>query len=261
LYFSKPALTYHWMRKTVFATCTLVCLISVAAAAGATIVGTNRAETIRGTARADVIHGRAGNDKLYGLAGNDRLVPGAGKDRVFCGPGRDVVQADALDVVAKDCEVVRRPKPPTKPQPKPGSRENPYPFGSAVLLSDGWRVRVESITPDATAAVLAENMFNDPPPAGDQFFIARVSATYTGAGSESFGGSFRLRAVGASAVSYSTFEDSCGVIPDEISSADVFTGGTVSGNVCWQIRSSDAASLLMYDDAIGSDTKIFFSLR
>jgi hypothetical protein len=249
------------MRKAVLTICALVALASAAVAAAATIVGTNRAETIRGTARADVIHGRAGNDTLYGFAGNDRFVPGAGRDRVVCGPGRDVVQADALDVVSKDCEVVNRPKPPAKPQPKLGTRENPHPFGAAVVLADGWRMRVESITPDATAAVLAENMFNDPPQAGHQFFIARVSATYTGAGSESFDGSYRLRAVGSAAVSYSTFQDSCGVIPDEVPSADVFTGGTVTGNICWQVRSSDATSLLMYDDAIGSDTKTFLALR
>lgn len=119
-----------------------------------------------------------------------------------------------------------------------------------------------SVTPNATAAVLAENQFNDPPQPGDQFFIARVSATYTGPGSSRFDGSFRLRAVGASAVSYSTFNNSCGVIPDKLPDPEVFTGGTIEGNVCWEIRASDASSMVMFDDPfLGDDSKrVYFSI-
>jgi hypothetical protein len=89
-----------------------------------------------------------------------------------------------------------------------------------------------------------------------------VQATFSGQGSVSFDGTYRLRAVGSAAVSYSTFQDHCGVIPDRISSADVFTGGTITGNVCWAIRSSDAGSLVMYDDPFlgNSASKKFFAL-
>jgi hypothetical protein len=66
---------------------------------------------------------------------------------------------------------------------------------------------------------------------GEQFFIVRVTATHEGSGSHTFDGSYRLRAVGASAVAYSTLQNSCGVILDEISSAEVFSGGTITGNV------------------------------
>lgn len=232
-------------------------------ASAATVIGTARADVLRGTARADVIHGKAGNDRLIGLGGNDRFYPGAGRDTVSCGPGRDTVYADALDRVSADCELVRRPAPAKPPTSPVGTRENPIPVGVAAPLGDGWVMRVVSTIPNATTAVLAENMFNDPPKPGFQFFIVRVEATYTGPGSKTFDGSFRLRAVGASAVSYSTFSDSCGVIPDEISRAEVFTGGTIAGNECWQIRTSDVGSLLLYDDAfLSDDTKRkFFSLH
>jgi hypothetical protein len=242
---------------------TALTAIVASSAVAATIFGTQRADVLRGTSKADTIYGKGGNDTIYGLGGNDRIFPGPGKDRVVCGAGKDFVQADALDVVANDCETVRRlspPAPPPPPNPALGTRENPYPRGSTATLADGWKVTVASTIPDATAAVLAENQFNDPPASGNQFFIVRVTATYTGQGSKSFSGSFRLRAVGTSAVSYSTFANSCGVIPDEISSAEVFTGGTVTGNECWQVKSSDVASLVMYDDAT-FDQKIFFALR
>lgn len=147
------------------------------------------------------------------------------------------------------------PEPP--PPPAVGTRANPIPFGSVALLGDGWRLAVVSSTPNANEAVAARNQFNDPPAQGRQFYIARIRATYTGGSSASFDGSYRLRAVGRAAVSYSTFADTCGVIPDEIPSATVFPGGTVEGNVCWSVRTSDVDSLVMYDDT----SRKFFSLR
>ena len=86
------------------------------------------------------------------------------------------------------------------------------------------------------------------PGEGQQFFIARMRATYRGDGSANFDGSFRFRAVGDGGVSYSTFGNSCGVIPDDLPNPEVFTGGTIEGNGCWAIDSGDAASLVMFDD-------------
>jgi hypothetical protein len=103
----------------------LACAL-VSAAVAANITGTSRADVLRGTPKADVILGRGGNDRIYGLGGNDRIVPGAGTDRVFCGAGRDRVTADAVDIVARDCEVVTRPKTPA-PAPPPPAPQPPAP--------------------------------------------------------------------------------------------------------------------------------------
>lgn len=148
-------------------------------------------------------------------------------------------------------------------QPSLGDRANPVPFATARALGDGWTLTAVSTIPNATSQVLAENQFNDPPAVGHQFFIARVTAAFTGAGSDNFDGTYRLRAVGASDVSYSTFEQSCGVIPDEISNREVFSGGTITGNVCWDIVSSDAGSLVMYDDSFAyhQPPRIYFALH
>lgn len=143
-----------------------------------------------------------------------------------------------------------------------GTRDDPYPMHTAVSLSDGWVIVVNSVTPDATADVLAENSFNDPPEPGTQFFIANISATYEGPTSDKFDGSFRLRAVGPTSVSYSTFENSCGVIPDEITDAEVFTDGTIEGNICWAVKEEDAPALVMYDDPFTFDDveRVFLAL-
>jgi hypothetical protein len=245
-------------------------LLITASATAATVIGGARSDSLRGTAASDVLYGKAGNDRLYGLAGNDRFYPGPGRDTIVCGKGRDTVFADASDVISADCEVIKHTAPPTPPAPSAppaqpvGTRANPYPLGTPVPLGDGWTMRVLGTTPNATSAVLAENMFNDPPAPGFQFFIVRVEATFNGQGSSrGFDGSYRLRAVGAGGVSYSTFEDRCGVIPNEISDAEVFTGGTVVGNECWAVRSSDVGSLVMYDDPLlGNDANHkFFALH
>lgn len=134
------------------------------------------------------------------------------------------------------------------------ARTNPVPLGQNARLYDSWKMEVVSFTPDATASVLAENMFNDAPADGSQFAIVRVRATFTGTGSDSFDASFRLRAVGSNNVELSTFENSCGVIPDEISSATVFSGGTIEGNICFQVRTSEVWSLVLYDDGSFRDS-------
>ena len=85
-------------------------------------------DRLRGNGGGDRLFGGPGNDLLLGGRGNDRLVGGPGRDelnggsgadlldardhrgrdRVACGPGRDTVLASPEDVVARDCERVRR---------------------------------------------------------------------------------------------------------------------------------------------------------
>jgi hypothetical protein len=144
-----------------------------------------------------------------------------------------------------------------------GTREDPIPMGTTVDLGDGWQIAMISVIPDATNAVLKENQFNDPPKPGNQFFLARVRAKYTGQGSDTFGGSYRLRAVGPSSVGYSTFENSPGVIPDPLPDSEVFSGGVIEGNIGWEIKSSDASSLVMYDNPVsfgGNKDRVYLAL-
>ena len=92
---------------------------SVSAGAGNDLVhGEAGNDAISGDRGDDVLYGDTGNDVLDGGADVDRLYGGPGHDRlrsrdawrdaVACGPGRDTVEADRVDLVAADCEVVRR---------------------------------------------------------------------------------------------------------------------------------------------------------
>ena len=68
----------------------------------------------------DLVIGGSGNDVLYGgpagdfldgatLRGNDAALD-ENRDRISCGGGRDSVEANTFDIVASDCERVRRIK-------------------------------------------------------------------------------------------------------------------------------------------------------
>ncbi|HET9660308.1 MAG TPA: hypothetical protein VFP05_08250 [Thermomicrobiales bacterium] len=140
-----------------------------------------------------------------------------------------------------------------------GTRAYPIPIGQTVEISDDWELTVLSVTPDATDQIMAESSFNEPPAAGQQFFMATVRVTYTGDDSETFYG-WDLRTVGQTAVAYNQSVDDCGSIPDELATRELFTGGTIEGNLCWSIDSADADSLVLYNSDEDSDERIFLSL-
>ncbi len=129
-----------------------------------------------------------------------------------------------------------------------GSYANPYQMGVAQTTSDGWSIRVDSVIPDGTQHVLAENSFNQEPLAGRQFFIATITATYTGQGAESFDGNFRLRVRGANDAIYTAFGDACGVTPNEWDEHIVVASGeSLTGNLCWSVPTNELPYLRMFD--------------
>jgi hypothetical protein len=144
-----------------------------------------------------------------------------------------------------------------------GTREAPVAPGDTVRVGD-WDVTVLSATSDATAAVLAENEFNEPPADGHQFYVVELSVTYQGNESEAPFVGLTITSVGDSAVAYDAFEAYCGVIPSELDTfSEVFPGGTQTGNLCWSVRSSDADSLvLIVDNAFSFDQdRAYMALR
>ncbi len=143
------------------------------------------------------------------------------------------------------------PTPTPTPIPAFGSRQNPVRLGTTVAIknadeaTDHWEITVLQTFPDATSLVLEENRHNDPPSEGKQYFMLTVRVRYLGPDSGHFG-KVRLKSVGDSAVGYDYYDNNCGWIPNALSSPEIFKGGIVEGNVCWEIASADSESLLMY---------------
>ena len=146
-------------------------------------------------------------------------------------------------------------------------RQNPVQFDTEVdvknAYDDHWRIAVIDTVPDATQLVLGENPFNNPPKEGFRFYIVTIRVQYLGPDSTSFGGSYRLKALGIGGVVYTTFADSCWVIPDDLPDPELFTNGTVEGNVCWEVADDDVDSLQMFlDSGLFLDTpRTWFALQ
>ena len=140
-----------------------------------------------------------------------------------------------------------------------GSRENPIPYGQTAQINSEWEMTVIAVTPNATDLILEENSFNEAPAAGQQFFLATVRLTYIGQTSDEFYTS-DLNAVGQLAVGYNQFDDDCGSVPNELPSREVFTGGSIEGNVCWSIATEDADSLVLYDNYGSSEDRVYLSM-
>ncbi len=121
-----------------------------------------------------------------------------------------------------------------------------------------------SVTPNANDIVVLENPFNEPPTAGNQFFIARINATYVGSSAGNPGFELNFQAVGDLNVSYTVFNNTCGVYPGDLYSVtELFPDGSAEFNVCWQIDSQDEGSLVMYVESVldFNSQPVWFSLE
>jgi len=115
--------------------------------------------------------------------------------------------------------------------------------------------------PDATELVLAENEFNTVPAPGNRFVMWRVAVANVGEQTTPLLAEVSFAVAGPSTVVYNTSAN-CGVIPDQLDEfRDVFPGGTVEGNLCWEVADRDAESLvfLVDESAFSSDRTIFAS--
>lgn len=74
-----------------------------------TINGGNNSDRLNGNWGNDTLIGGTNSDVLLGRVGNDTLNAADNQqDTLFCGLGTDRAIADAIDIVASDCENIRR---------------------------------------------------------------------------------------------------------------------------------------------------------
>lgn len=136
-----------------------------------------------------------------------------------------------------------------------GTRENPIPIGTAFELDNGWQITVLDVFPNANSMIKQENMFNSEPKSGNQYFLARIAVKNNGTDVDK-ANDYYFNAVGDSAVAY----ERAGVVkPDPLPETDIFPSGTAVGNICWEIKTTDADNLTMYHTHV--KPYVFFSLK
>jgi hypothetical protein len=140
----------------------------------------------------------------------------------------------------------------------PGStRANPIPLGQDAPIADGFRLKVVSVTPDAQLGV--------PPAPGGQNFVVLLTVTYVGGGKGDLLPLINnLDAAGTHGGTYTTYENGCHApLPPPAlgeSGFDIFSGQSVTGNICWQIVGSDAGGLVLFIGS-GFTHTTWFALR
>jgi len=133
-------------------------------------------------------------------------------------------------------------------------------LGTAAPIGEGWDLSVNAYLPDATTAVLAEDELNEPPPDGFQYALATVAATYNGADPSASMFDVDIGVIGPS--DFETDMFSCPVVvPKELdTSTEVSPGDTVTGNVCFMLPATDAATVVMYGTAGFVNDDVYFAL-
>ena len=152
------------------------------------------------------------------------------------------------------------PTPTPSPTPAPGNigiRTNPVPLGQYFRPpSSHWELRVVSVDRDAWPEIQTDSGFGDPPETGNTYVSIRIAVLNRGSASESFSPYF-MDTVGASQVSQNAFGGGCWLwMPDSFdTSLIIFPGGELEGNVCFEVRTSDVGSLVLFGDWFDFDAE------
>ncbi|MBX3069924.1 MAG: hypothetical protein KF883_05450 [Thermomicrobiales bacterium] len=142
----------------------------------------------------------------------------------------------------------------------------PLAKGESGVVGD-YLISVVSVDFDAEAAVLAENQFNDPAAPGNTMVMASLEFTYQGIETGNIFWDLSYKVVGARGLAYADTDQtvSCGSLPNSIMNApELYPGGTVVANVCWQIPEDEAATIVMVLEPLFSfddNERMFFALQ
>ena len=150
----------------------------------------------------------------------------------------------------------------TQPGDGASSRENAVPPGQGATVGD-WTVTVISVTPDATAKLLENDGYSDPPQVGNQYVLASVEATYNGTESGDFSLDIGYKFVGSKGNTFGSPEGYV-VSPNPIWDAgEAFPGASVSGDLLFEVPTDQVSGgTLMFEEAFSfDDNRVFYAIE
>lgn len=173
-------------------------------------------------------------------------------------------EADTTEVTEPEAETTLLTAPDLPADRAGATRQAPVPFKQIGAIGAGWSLRIDGYVPNADAAVKAANEFNEVPEPGMQYAIVTVNAAFGGpADKAALVGEVFFKAVGPKGLAYDA-TDCYAVLPNNLDLFnDVFSGGSLTGEVCFLIDPADAAGLVLYADTYDSSFELnstFFAL-
>jgi hypothetical protein len=206
----------------------------------------------------------------------NRAALGPGSYTVAVGPGNGAAIAatsiavtpppdpNAVDAIAPDAEGAPADGLPamTPPEPGtgPGSAQQPLRPGGVGQLTDGWRMVIANVDPDAWNAIHSSIPSAQPPAPDQKDVLVSLQAIYTGAGNGVLSG-VRLALRGRSGQVYDQLKSSCGVIPGTLPPNLVPPNGGLAGNICFSVPSSDVDGLALFDNQAAEADRVYFALQ
>jgi Divergent InlB B-repeat domain len=121
------------------------------------------------------------------------------------------------------------------------THDNPIRLGTTASVGQGWRMRVNSVMPNAQLLPA--------PPAGADYFAANVTIGYFGGASSTPENYLTWQSIGSHHTPYNPGSSPCpnqGPQPTLDTFDPLLSGQSRSGYVCWQIATNDATSLELY---------------
>jgi hypothetical protein len=142
-----------------------------------------------------------------------------------------------------------------------GSREFPIRMDDSERVGD-WQVSVVAFDSDAYEFLVSQSGSTiDRPATGNRYALIRIKAKYVGDEVGDLFWELTTKAVGESNVGYD-YHDNCPSVPEaNIDVPDVFPGGEVEYNECFEVTESDADSLVMYVEQTGESGMTFFAVQ
>lgn len=151
-------------------------------------------------------------------------------------------------------EVLSTPTPEPTPDVPGLTLDNPVPAGGILDGSDGTKSFVLSIVEDAWPVIKSETETSYwtpvPPQEGYRFLMIALQVSYA-SGTESVSvDSSNFGLIDDSRVLHTASENSCGdhsnIIPEELY-GEIFAGGKIAGNICFEVRNEASDLILMYE--------------
>jgi len=114
-----------------------------------------------------------------------------------------------------------------------GSRDNPAAIGE-TLSNDDWDMVVNSFTPNVDADVASANPYNEPAAEGFKYAMVNLTVTYKGEGSQD-ALMLPVALVADDGRVFQWHDHNAVVFPEPRLEGEMYAGGTVSGNLVYQV--------------------------
>jgi hypothetical protein len=128
--------------------------------------------------------------------------------------------------------------------PPRGSKAFPIPVGQYASIGSGWRMKVISVRPNVSPKAAG---YGSDEPAGTGTYVVHISLQFVGHGTNNIQKVLgRMAVIGIHKITYANAAPCLGTWKTTYGYVQVSSGDTTKGDVCFQDRANDAATMRLF---------------